>query len=187
MAARSMKVYIEYERGAEGFTSTWVKARMLVDEADGTLRFESLVRSNQMACVFKPDTVCRFTIVKIGEPHTFTSRYLGGIVTGETKSGMPRSIVNFPIIQLEQPEAGGQPVIRIRGAGKPERKHTREVAQRITATLTDHGYTGPLPDLSDDSMWRVPRAQKVISCSLVVFGVVVLVAVSIGIYLIRFR
>ncbi|MBN1121556.1 MAG: hypothetical protein JXJ17_10790 [Anaerolineae bacterium] len=187
MAAQPTKVYIEYERGAEGFTSTWVKARMLTDDSDGTLRFESVILWNQMTCEFKPDTVCRFTIIKIAEPHTFISHYLGGIITGETKTGMPGSIVNFPIIQLEQPEAEGWPLVRIRGAGKPERKQTRAVAQRITAMLTDHGYTGPLPDLSDDSMWRVPRAQKVISCSLVVLGVVVTAAALIGIYLIRFR
>lgn len=175
MITQSMKVYIEYKRGAEGFTSKWVKARMLTSNVDGTLRFESAIRKKRLMAEFKPENVTSFTIIKIAEPHTFINPVAGNLITTEVNTGLTRSTVNFPVIQLKQSAAGGEELIRIRGAGRPQRKRTLAIARNIAAALAANGYPGTLPDLSNESMWRVPRAQKIIGFALTVLGLVIVV------------
>ncbi len=158
-------VTIEYEREEGKKSIYWWIARMLTD--NGTIRFESATPKKMLNFTFEPARVTRFSIEMIADPALLSSIYGGGVIALAVAAIAGRW-VKFPIIRLEQPDGEqGQQWIHVRGSGVPQRRQTRKIAERIAETLAENGYSGMVPDLNDDSLWRVPTAQIVIGLALV--------------------
>jgi len=166
MADRPVGVYIAYERAQGKRWTYWLIARMLT--GGGAIRFESATPGRMINFAFVPEDVTNFTIELIAEPRLLAGIYGGGIFA-YAAALLAGRWVKFPVVRLEQPGAEpGQQWIQVRGNGVPQRRRTRKVAEQIAAALAGHGYSGLMPDLNDESLWRVPAAQIVIGLGLAV-------------------
>jgi hypothetical protein len=173
MAQKRERVFVERESD-KGKKMGWRVAWLTFDPMAGAINLESTGGlAKKWTIALQAARLDAFEILQISDVATLSAMYGGGLLGWGIAALMSRW-VKVPAIKLAQQTAEpGQKWVHLRAPGMRPKK-TRELANRIAAFLSERGYSGMMPNLQDEALWKVPTAPIAIGC-----GVVILVVICI--------
>lgn len=176
MALKRERVLVERESD-KGKKVGWRVAWLELDSMAGTINFESTGGlAKKWKITFQAAGLDAFEILQISDVATLSAMYGGGLVGWGIAALMSRW-AKVPAIKLAQQTAEpGQKWVHLRAPGMRPKK-TRDLANRIAAFLTERGYSGMMPNLQDEALWKVPTAPIAIGCGIVILVVICIFAV----------
>jgi hypothetical protein len=167
MSEQKYRVFVqrENEKGRTlGWRPTWLK----LDRTTQTLSLESIGSlAKKWSASIRPGDVDGFEILMISDPTTMAAMYGGGLL-GYGIAALMSRWAKLPVVKLSQ--ATGVPGMRwfhIRGTGFQQRKATRTAAVELGNWLREGGYSGVMPNLDDEELWKFPLIPVLVGCGLV--------------------
>ncbi len=175
MAQDRERVFVERE-SEKGKRLNWHAAWLRLDQMTGVIALQSMGVAKKWAVTFQVAQLEAFEILRVSDVRTLTAMYGGGLA-GWAMAAIMSRWAKVPVIKLSQQsaEAGGR-WAHIRMPGMRPKK-TRDLANRIADLLRQHGYSGMMPNLADEELWKAPTGPILIGCGLLIVIVVCLVAV----------
>jgi hypothetical protein len=184
MTEQKYRVFVQREN-EKGRKVGWRVAWLNLDRTMQRMGLEPIgALAKKWSVSMQPGDVSGFEILMISDPTTLAAMYGGGLL-GYGIAALMSRWAKIPVIKLSQ--ATGVPGMRwfhIRGTGLQQRKATRAAAVELRNWLRDGGYSGMMPNLDDEALWKFPIVPMLVGCGLVIAAtfacLLVLIAISAG-------
>lgn len=176
MAENPYTVSVQREKEDGKMTNLWLSASLTFDETAGTVTVASKgALAKKWAVTLRPDQITTYALDLISDTSTLALMYGGGLV-GWLMAAIMSRWAKLPVLRLEQSMAEpGQRKVVVRGVGYPQRRATEKIARHFERFLNEHGFTGMMPDLSDENVWKFPMVPVLVGCGGVIAIIVLLV------------
>ncbi|MGF1507524.1 MAG: hypothetical protein ACFB51_20725 [Anaerolineae bacterium] len=167
-----MAVLVVKREKEAGQQSAWRGATL--DYSGGTILLKGKGIGKTWEMTFHPDSITTFAVDQISDITTLSTLYGGGLV-GYVAAAIMSRWVKVPVRTLEQAVGTpGQRSAQIRAAGWSPRRDLQEIARELSTHLQMNGYSGALPDLEDEAVWKAPTRAILAGCGLTIALVFVL-------------
>jgi hypothetical protein len=168
VAEQKYRVFVQREN-EKGRKVGWRWAWLRLEQTTQTVSLESIgALAKKWSASMQPGDVDGFEVLLISDVNTLAVMYGGGLL-GYGIAALMSRWAKIPIIKLSQ--ATGVPGMRwfhIRGMGFQQRKATQAVAGELASWLREGGYSGVMPNLDDEELWKFPLVPVLVGCGLVI-------------------
>jgi hypothetical protein len=151
---------------AGGKKTMWQAGTLQTEDVSGALNMSVTTLFNKWNLSMPVKQISSFQVLLVGDVQTLTMMYGGGLLPYLLALFMSRW-VKIPVLEFKDQLSGVS--VQVRAGGLQPRKATRTLALKLADFLQQKGYSGLIPNLNDETLWKFPWVPVLIGLG--IFGV----------------